>query len=289
MEIKMTDISNFTRAFILTYLVEGKLYRSCNILPENEIIMNIASIVSILQMSKQEKNMNTEDSLEYASKVNTNIIYLMGKLDELVQNESIIMEMIHGDKYYRLNEENILIQQFMEKHEKAMRYVFHPSYQIHQNIKNIENEICKVMQDLQIQPTNDKGDFYIEEVYSLQSSTDENVYYNIYLHQNKKYSCVCPSFQYRCVQNGKIIGHCKHIESYLSGEYEQQGDLEGYIGMDTSFVSLCDERNWEKYKKESMDTLFLGCDDMKYMDKNTKYFGWIDWKYEEDESTLRVV
>jgi hypothetical protein len=110
------------------------------------------------------------------------------------------------------------------------------------------------------------------------------------LHQNGKYSCVCPSFRYRCIKDGKIIQKCKHIDSYLEGKYCKNGDLEGYERVEMNgYASLRNQMNMEKYKKEGMDTLFLECEDLKYIHQNTKYYGWIDMKEEDESSSLREV
>lgn len=58
----------------------------------------------------------------------------------------------------------------------------------------------------------------IKNIYSIQSDSDVDKFYNLYLHTNEKYSCSCPSYKYQCA---KTNSHCKHIDSFLSNYYQK--------------------------------------------------------------------
>jgi len=282
----MQNNEKYWDTMMITYVLESKLFRLIPYIHENELILHLSSMLSILSM-KRDSEIPCEDKMKYAESINRHSSILMVRIDNLIEKGYFLRD---EQKNIRLNEENEFIQQFIKKHEDVIRYLLHPAYQIKTeqlsemfgNMSLNENIILHMMKE--------ESEWNIEKIYSLQSSTYENTYYNMYVHKNGQYSCVCPSFRYRCIKDGKIMQYCKHIDSYLEGKYSKKGDLEGYEGVESNgYVSLGNQMNMEKYKKEGMDTLFLECEDLKYIHQNTKYYGWLDMKGEDEVSSLREV
>ncbi len=114
----------------------------------------------------------------------------------------------------------------------------------------------------------------ILSVISLQSDSEPNTYYNVYQHNDGKYTCVCPHFKFHCVKSNT---HCKHIDGYLKGDYDTLNpDMKGYVVEANGTARLSLEKNRELYVKNASDVMFDDSKDVDHFNDDTLYLGWCD-------------
>lgn len=291
---------------ILTYLADAHIVKSIEKVPENDIIVHLTSWNSIEEIEKKEIQddhlIPTENRVRYVDEMNKHSSRIQMLLDHLVEVDRYIKRYHENyEVYYQMNEENSFIQKFMNLHRQGLKYVSHRAFSAKRKLD--EMTLCEGFHDIHIEPLSkiniskpniemkiekrvEEDPWRILSIWTLQSLTDENVYYNVYYHANHMMTCVCPYFKHQCInKNKEIVGECKHISCYSKSEYHGYVDIEGYkIDLDGNIYLKGD--NLEKYKEEVTDVMFDGTKDIEHITSETIFCGWIDYDSDSEMSEM---
>ncbi len=120
----------------------------------------------------------------------------------------------------------------------------------------------------------------ILEIMTIQSDSDVNKYYNLYIFKNGTKHCTCPHFQFVCKKQNIL---CKHLECFLNSFPNYILDKKVFSGKSV----ILTHDNLKKYSKYSqkIDTI----KDMEYIiPSSTVYHGRYIWAFEDNEENTTI-
>ncbi len=395
----MSANNNFNSYFstlIITYLIESYTLRKVYFVNENELILNITSMVSVIGTPKEDIAIPSQNKRLYVEALNKNSGIIMIVLDDLVNANYIIRSNNEDLVYYKVNFEHDYIKKFVSSHGNALKYVSHPSYILKRPLCNNENSLCVAIENMKLEEEktpnvnikrencaplrkkmkydeeNENEDEYIDNneivkkldtlfekvenifsnsnnivymtsetdpkikyevtcnscscnafiygkgkdckhiiklkksenmnlkienkkakkedinedlnivnIYSLQSESDLDKFYNIYYHINGNLTCSCPSYKY---QYSKTNGACKHINSYLQNHYRKYDKftlIDYFNKSNNKLLFLNNENDLSIYSKNISQKLFNNNIDTLYFNNDTKYHGLYVWVFDD--------
>ena len=153
----MSTFNQYFSTLTITYLLEAFALRKVNVIDENELILNITSMVSIMGI-KENIAIPSQNKHLYVEMLNKNSGTMMIVLDELVNANYIIRKKDNDNITYMVNFEHDYIKKFIASHGAALKYVSHPSYSLKRPLPNDENSLCSAIENMKISstPTNSK-------------------------------------------------------------------------------------------------------------------------------------
>lgn len=148
----MSTFNQYFSTLTITYLLEAYALRKVNVIDENELILNITSMVSIMGI-KENIAIPSQNKHLYVEMLNKNSGTMMIVLDELVNANYIIRKKDTDNSTYMVNFEHDYIKKFIASHGTALKYVSHPSYSLKRPLPNDENSLCVAIENMKISET----------------------------------------------------------------------------------------------------------------------------------------
>ncbi len=146
----MSQFNPYFSTLTITYLLEAYALRKMSVVSEDELILNITSMVSVIG-TKDNIAMPAQNKQLYAEMLNKNSGTMMIVLDELVNATYIICKNDSVGKTYMVNFEHEYIKKFIASHGIALKYVSHPSYSLKRRLEqNEENSLCNAIEKMKI-------------------------------------------------------------------------------------------------------------------------------------------
>jgi hypothetical protein len=147
----MSQFNAYFSTLAITYLLEAYALRKMNVVSEDELILNITSMVSVMG-TKDNIAIPAQNKQLYAEMLNKNSGTMMIVLDELVNATYIIRNKNNNvDTTYMINFEHDYIKKFIASHGSALKYVSHPSYSLKRRLEqNEENSLCNAIEKMKI-------------------------------------------------------------------------------------------------------------------------------------------
>ncbi len=285
----MSQFNAYFSTLIITYLLEAYALRKISVVSEDELILNITSMVSIMG-TKDNIAIPAQNKQLYAEMLNKNSGTMMIVLDELVNATYIIR---NKNANYMVNFEHDYIKKFIASHGTALKYVSHPSYSLKQKFEsNDEKSLCEAIEKMKLSSEKEEKDDdsnveenaksknisinNIQSVYSVQSNSDLDKFYNIYLHTNDIYTCSCLSYKYG---QGKP---CKHINGFLNNYYQKYDKftLVNYLNKNDN-IPIVIKNHIHLYTKYFTQKMFNNEYDTEYFTHETKYYGLYVWTFND--------
>ncbi len=153
----MSNFNQYFSTLTITYLLEAYALRKMSVIDENELILNITSMVSVMG-TKENIAIPSQNKHLYVEMLNKNSGIMMIVLDELVNANYIIRKKDNENITYMVNFEHDYIKKFVASHGTALKYVSHPSYTLKRKFEaNDENSLCEAIENMKIStPINSK-------------------------------------------------------------------------------------------------------------------------------------
>ena len=149
----MSQFNAYFSTLTITYLLEAYALRKMSVVSEDELILNITSMVSVIG-TKDNIAIPSQNKQLYAEMLNKNSGTMMIVLDELVNATYIICNKNDNvGKTYMVNFDHDYIKKFISSHGLALKYVSHPSYSLKRNISQVyneENSLCDAIEKMKI-------------------------------------------------------------------------------------------------------------------------------------------
>lgn len=146
----MSQFNAYFSTLTITYLLEAYALRKMSVVSEDELILNITSMVSVIG-TKDNIAIPSQNKQLYAEMLNKNSGTMMIVLDELVNATYIICKNNNEGKTYMVNFEHEYIKKFIASHGIALKYVSHPSYSLKRRLEqNEENSLCNAIEKMKI-------------------------------------------------------------------------------------------------------------------------------------------
>lgn len=150
----MSQFNAYFSTLTITYLLEAYALRKINVVNEDELILNITSMVSVMG-TKDNIAIPSQNKQLYAEMLNKNSGTMMIVLDELVNATYIIRFTNKANVYndYMINFEHEYIKKFIASHGVALKYVSHHSYSLKRNISQVyneENSLCEAIENMKL-------------------------------------------------------------------------------------------------------------------------------------------
>lgn len=149
----MSQFNAYFSTLTITYLLEAYALRKMSVVSEDELILNITSMVSVMG-TKDNIAIPAQNKQLYAEMLNKNSGTMMIVLDELVNATYIIRNKNNNMGItYMVNFEHDYIKKFIASHGSALKYVSHPSYSLKRNISQVyneENSLCDAIEKMKI-------------------------------------------------------------------------------------------------------------------------------------------
>jgi hypothetical protein len=149
----MSNFNQYFSTLTITYLLEAYALRKVSVIDENELILNITSMVSVMGI-KENIAIPSQNKHLYVEMLNKNSGIMMIVLDELVNANYIIRKKNSTNTTYMVNFEHDYIKKFVASHGAALKYVSHPSYTLKRKLEpNDENSLCQAIENMKISET----------------------------------------------------------------------------------------------------------------------------------------
>ncbi len=149
----MSNFNQYFSTLTITYLLEAYALRKVSVIDENELILNITSMVSVMG-TKEQIAIPSQNKHLYVEMLNKNSGIMMIVLDELVNANYIIRKKDNINTTYMVNFEHDYIKKFVASHGAALKYVSHPSYSFKRKLEaNDENSLCTAIENMKISET----------------------------------------------------------------------------------------------------------------------------------------
>ncbi len=148
----MSNFNQYFSTLTITYLLEAYALRKVSVINENELILNITSMVSVMGI-KENIAIPSQNKHLYVEMLNKNSGIMMIVLDELVSANYIIRKKDSDNTTYMVNFEHDYIKKFIASHGIALKYVSHPSYILKRPLPNDENSLCEAIENMKISET----------------------------------------------------------------------------------------------------------------------------------------
>lgn len=146
----MSQFNAYFSTLTITYLLEAYALRKMSVVSEDELILNITSMVSVMG-TKDNIAIPSQNKQLYAEMLNKNSGTMMIVLDELVNATYIICKNNNVGKTYMVNFEHDYIKKFIASHGSALKYVSHPSYSLKRRLEqNDENSLCNAIEKMKL-------------------------------------------------------------------------------------------------------------------------------------------
>lgn len=166
----MSQFNAYFSTLTITYLLEAYALRKMNVVSEDELILNITSMVSVMG-TKDNIAIPAQNKQLYAEMLNKNSGTMMIVLDELVNATYIIRNKNDNvGNNYMVNFDHDYIKKFIDFHGIALKYVSHPSYSLKRKLddflqssspfqgvkkieQNEENSLCTAIEKMKLSST----------------------------------------------------------------------------------------------------------------------------------------
>ncbi len=149
----MSNFNQYFSTLTITYLLEAYALRKVSVIDENELILNITSMVSVMG-TKEQIAIPSQNKHLYVEMLNKNSGIMMIVLDELVNANYIIRKKNSTNTTYMVNFEHDYIKKFVASHGAALKYVSHPAYSLKRKLEaNDENSLCQAIENMKISET----------------------------------------------------------------------------------------------------------------------------------------
>jgi hypothetical protein len=332
----MSTFNQYFSTLTITYLLEAYALRKVNVVDENELTLNICSMVSVMG-TKENIAIPSQNKHLYVEMLNKNSGIMMIVLDELVNANYIIRKKDNVNSTYMVNFEHDYIKKFVASHGTALKYVSHPSYILKRPLQNDENSLCEAIENMKISETilstpihsktksfnaepqrkkkktvlesesdyensdndtskvvknlneafskvnKEENEMNIKNIYSLQSESDLDKFYNICEDTNGTFTCTCPSYKYQYAQTK---GHCKHINNFLANYYQKYDKftlLFGFPGKkdNDNTPVLLQGANLNTFKNHFDQKLHNNILISNYVNDTTLYHGLYVWVFDD--------
>ncbi len=150
----MSNFNQYFSTLTITYLLEAYALRKVSVVDENELILNISSMVSVMG-TKENIAIPSQNKHLYVEMLNKNSGIMMIVLDELVNANYIIRKKDNNNVAYMVNFEHDYIKKFVASHGTVLKYVSHPSYALKRKLEsNDENSLCEAIENMKLAETN---------------------------------------------------------------------------------------------------------------------------------------
>ncbi len=283
----MSNFNTYFSTLIITYLLEAYALRKMSVVGEDELILNITSMISVIG-TKDNIAIPAQNKQFYAEMLNKNSGTMMIVLDELVNATYIIRNKDNNMVTYMVNFEHDYIKKFIDSHGIALKYVSHPSYSLKRNysqICNEENSLCEAIKNMNIsieykKKKEENESNIAEENTNLVENVDKEEVYYVKSERNPKVkymvtstSCTCPSFTYG---KGEACKHMINIDSLKTNLKSEKGiNKENTSLFMKAIYSVQSDTDFDKFHNIYIDInekYYCSCLSYKYQCAKTNAF-----------------